>query len=606
VPVDVELYSLPDLIFLTWVTGSLLTFILMLLRQAVAMKRRGIFVRVRRGDLVQNLEIERRRAGLKKPPNLFVAGEWVMPSTWGFLRPAILLPREAAEWPLPKLQHVLWHEMAHISRRDSLTSFLTSPAAILLWFNPLVWIALQQSRQLREAACDDWVLTRGQAEGPAYSADLLDIVRQHSRHAVSVGGMAMAQSSKVGSRVHRLLHSSARRESPGMLSRISLTTGWGVLTAFTTLLISCRTPGPVSTAAAPEPAVIAISAHARPGNAIFQFGLIEITETVDTAKPYLKAAEDASAGALASESLRDLSQRRGVDLLSLPKVREGQKVDYFGGAYRLNLSGEKSASGNTIRTKASINIEGRPTPLTFASLRIPNGGFVVLPGTFQPASPKDKTSRSRVLALTAASDPLPRKSGGDMETFPLPGDASLPSGAKLISYGVHFIEKEPGVNWPGNKVPPTQTWTGEAHKLLSSLKRKRGISVVSYPKVTALAGSEVIFKSGTAWSESPKPSPRVDPFDSNPQAAGVFIKLSGKPAPGDGLHLDVDWKSKNDVSSAKGTEETFPKTQTTGLSSKCFLSNGNDCALISFSPHIPGNTALESILMITTTQTVNP
>jgi hypothetical protein len=92
------------------------------------------------------------------------------------------------------------------------------------------------------------------------------------------------------------------------------------------------------------------------------------------------------------------------------------------------------------------------------------------------------------------------------ETAAPPINSPLPHGAKLITYEVHFIEKEPGVDWPGKQVPPTQTWIGEVPKLLSSLRGKPGISIVSYPKITALAGSEVLFKSGASWRENPKPS----------------------------------------------------------------------------------------------------
>jgi beta-lactamase regulating signal transducer with metallopeptidase domain len=53
---------------------------------------------------------------------------------------------------------------------------LAVPATILLWFHPLAWIARRLLNESREAACDDWVLTRGQAEPAAYSADLLTIV----------------------------------------------------------------------------------------------------------------------------------------------------------------------------------------------------------------------------------------------------------------------------------------------------------------------------------------------------------------------------------------------------------------------------------------------
>ncbi len=611
-PFEPALPSFLEALFLAWAGGSILTFFLMLARQAIAMNRRRRFARVRRGILVDRLEEECRRAGLKRSPALFIASGWVMPSTWGITNPAILLPREAAAWPLRKLQHVLWHEMAHIARADLLTALLSAPAAILLWFHPLVWLARHQSRQLREAACDDWVLTHGNAEAPAYSADLLAIVRHQGRQVFPVGGMAMAQSSKVGSRVHRLLCPNAPRQPLTALSRTVLTTMWCTLTAFTTLLISCRTTSPVPAPA--ESPVISISGKAGPGKALIQFSLIEITGTRDTANPYLTLAENASIAALAGDSLRDLSQKRGVDLYSLPSVREGQTVDYAGGAYRLNLSGAKSVSGDTILTQAAIRIDGKPSPLTFESLRIPNGGFVVLPGTFQPAAPKDKESRNRVLALHAASHPLPRKSGGDTVSFPLPGDASLPSGARLISYEVHFIEKEPDRNWPGDQPLPQRCTAKQAAKILALMRVKRGLSIASYPKTTTLAGKEVDMRSLMAKTFERPRRPSEPAKDEHGHTflymdsveVGTRLKLTGRPS-GDWLVLDVTFEVKGITG-----EKTFPGglrapvVGTVSLDSRIGLDDDATCCFISgINP--PGEkTGTELCIFVATSQSINP
>ena len=432
----------PQIVFLIWALGTAAAGLWFLVSRCRGIIARRTCPEVHRGLLVDALDHERLRAGLLRRPKLYVGETWAMPATWGIWRSAILLPREEATWSGERLRHVLWHELAHIVRRDALASMMAVPATMLLWFHPLAWIARRLMHESREAACDDWVLTRGQAEPAAYSADLLTIVRQHFHQGKVTTGLAMAQSSKVGNRVRRLLDHSISRDSLTTGQRLLLTAAGLLTLATATLLISCRTTGPT-------------------------------------------------------------------------------------------------------------------------------------------------------IAETAAP----------------PINSPLPHGAKLITYEVHFIEKEPGVDWPGKQVPPTQSWIGEVAKLLSSLRGKPGISVVSYPKVTALAGNEVLFKSGASWRENPKPSPLSDPFDDQFKEPGLFIKLCGKPVTGDELNLDVDWKFIKEVSPAKGSAETFPKTQVTRLASRCFLSNGSDCALIpfsTFSPQKPGNPLLESILMITTTQTVNP
>jgi beta-lactamase regulating signal transducer with metallopeptidase domain len=99
-----------------------------------------------------------------------------LPITFGLLRPTILFPRGAADWPPDRLRLVLAYELAHVRRFDCLTQLLAEAVCAIYWFHPLAWLAASLFRRERERACDDAVLNQG-TKSSDYAEHLLGVVR---------------------------------------------------------------------------------------------------------------------------------------------------------------------------------------------------------------------------------------------------------------------------------------------------------------------------------------------------------------------------------------------------------------------------------------------
>jgi beta-lactamase regulating signal transducer with metallopeptidase domain len=147
--------------------------------------------------------------GVTQPVRLLI-GDMATPMTWGWLRPVILLPIGAEDWPADRLRAVLLHELAHIARADWPTQMVAYLTCAVYWFNPLVWLAARQARIEGERACDDRVLLAG-VSASDYARHLLDVarsLRDRPLHAV----LPMAQASGVEGRLKAILQMNNNRQ----------------------------------------------------------------------------------------------------------------------------------------------------------------------------------------------------------------------------------------------------------------------------------------------------------------------------------------------------------------------------------------------------------
>jgi beta-lactamase regulating signal transducer with metallopeptidase domain len=148
--------------------------------------------------------------GLRRRPRLLTSSRAAAPMTWGYWRPAIVLPACAQDWSEEQRRNVLLHELEHVRRGDVCTQAMAQLACVLLWMHPLPWIAAGRMRLERERACDDRVLLAG-SRASTYAGHLLEMARSlRSSSPVELATVGMARRAQLGERVQSLLEFPAR------------------------------------------------------------------------------------------------------------------------------------------------------------------------------------------------------------------------------------------------------------------------------------------------------------------------------------------------------------------------------------------------------------
>jgi beta-lactamase regulating signal transducer with metallopeptidase domain len=103
------------------------------------------------------------------------------PVTVGITDPKILLPCAWNQWPEEKLRAVLAHELAHLQRRDTVTSLLAHLNRCVFWFHPLAWWLQGKLALTAECVCDDAAI-RTIGESRRYAEMLLDMAEAMRRN----------------------------------------------------------------------------------------------------------------------------------------------------------------------------------------------------------------------------------------------------------------------------------------------------------------------------------------------------------------------------------------------------------------------------------------
>lgn len=114
--------------------------------------------------------------GIHRPVCLKIS-EIFSPSTYGFLKPVLLLPLSClTQLSTYQIEALLLHELAHIRRNDYFWSVVLHMVEMVLYFNPFMRKLVREARKECEHACDDWVIQFGYAP-KEYALALLDVAK---------------------------------------------------------------------------------------------------------------------------------------------------------------------------------------------------------------------------------------------------------------------------------------------------------------------------------------------------------------------------------------------------------------------------------------------
>jgi bla regulator protein BlaR1 len=179
------------------------------------------------------------RLDLADAPRLVASDRVEMPFASGVLQPVVVLPATAEEWSDDLRRLVLFHELAHVRRRDLLGHTLGRLACAFYWFHPLVWTAAKRLRAESEKACDDLVLECG-ARASDYAEHLLRMVVGVRRFGAPALALPMARRTEFEGRVLAILDPSAPRAGRGRWQSASVAAS----IAAVALLLSAARPVP--------------------------------------------------------------------------------------------------------------------------------------------------------------------------------------------------------------------------------------------------------------------------------------------------------------------------------------------------------------------------
>lgn len=220
-----------SIIFMAWLLLFVLKSLKMMSGLLYIRRIRNYKIHAVTDELKHRIEYLSGQMGIRRAVRLVQSELVKVPAAVGWLKPMILLPAGIVFQLTPEqLDGILWHELAHIHRRDYLVNILQGIVETVFFFNPgLLWLS-SLIRTEREACCDDMVLSHMNGKANYLEALLSFGYGEFSqaRYAMSIGS-----GNQLRDRLKRMISQENKRLSVAEKSVLAI--GLVLLSAFTTI-----------------------------------------------------------------------------------------------------------------------------------------------------------------------------------------------------------------------------------------------------------------------------------------------------------------------------------------------------------------------------------
>lgn len=116
-----------------------------------------------------------QKSKIRRRIPLYISCRICSPVCYGLFFPRIIIPEDLdLTLSREELHFIFLHELGHYKRRDSLLNTISCILQIIYWFNPVIWYSFHLMRNMREIACDHYVIkTVGEENRAAYGKTLI-------------------------------------------------------------------------------------------------------------------------------------------------------------------------------------------------------------------------------------------------------------------------------------------------------------------------------------------------------------------------------------------------------------------------------------------------